>query len=114
HAGRDARRAGGRIEAGVKGLGLRKLLRIRSHGYQMAKSALGREPARATQFLKQFSRCHARKCGCGRKAARCGANARPVGFTKLPMRSGSLTWRETRISRSSESEIRPRSNIQWT
>ncbi len=62
--------------------------------------------------LKQFSRCHCRKCGCGRSWVRSGGSARPVRLMKLRIPSASLACREMRMSRSSDRLIKPRSNIQ--
>jgi len=62
--------------------------------------------------LKQCSRCHLRKCGCGRSDIRRGESARPDLLIIERILSGSFVWREISISRSSAKLIRPRSNIQ--
>jgi len=74
----------------------------------------GFTPATAPQFLNTWLRCQVRKCGCGRSLARTGGSARRDLLTSPHTPSASLTCRDTRMSRSSERPISPRSNIQWT
>ncbi len=66
----------------------------------------------AHHCLKQCSRCHFRKCGCGWSDIRCGGSARPVLFMIDLTPSGSFVCREINISKLSVKLMRPRSNIQ--
>ena len=62
--------------------------------------------------LKQCSRCHLKKCGCGRSDMRRGASARPDLLIIDRTACGSFVCREINISKSSAKLISPRSNIQ--
>ena len=68
--------------------------------------------ALAYHCLKRCSRCHLKKCGCGRSDMRCGASARPDLLIIDRTPCGSFVCREINISKSSAKPIRPRSNIQ--
>ena len=66
----------------------------------------------ADHCLKRFSRCHFKKCGCGRSDKRRGSRAQPDLVIIERMLSGSFVCRQPNISRLSARLIRPRSNIQ--